>query len=248
MTATDGDSRSRVNDGTTRTELNTHLALAGMPDSTLQIPVFPLNSPLVYPGRALPLHIFEPRYRQLMKDALTNDRRFAMAVFRPGWEHDYEGRPPIYPIICIGSIVKYSEFPDGRFLLLLKGDERARIVEEFHGKPYRVARTEPFEDTPLSAEECKNWKLQLDKDVFELCGKRVAPPAEPNCKDEKRAGAIDIAEEAILSLPIPIEKKMCLYSIGGKERRIAAVHQAIRDLIDTRDKLNKAGPQCPSDN
>ncbi|MBI3819391.1 MAG: LON peptidase substrate-binding domain-containing protein [Planctomycetes bacterium] len=210
-----------------------------MPDSTLQIPIFPLNIPLFFPGRALPLHIFEMRYRALIRDALAGNRRFAMAVFRPGWETDYEGRPPVYPTVCIGSIVKYNELPDGRFLLLLNGEARARLESECNGKPYRVGTVSIADETPLTDCENKEWKLKLEAAFYELCSKKVLPLCGPNVGEPRESRAIEIAEETILSLPIPIEKKMCLYSTEGQAQRIARVHQAIREYIETRALLNK---------
>ena len=72
--------------------------------ATASIPVFPLPNVVLFPNVFLPLHIFEPRYRQMVDDALTGDRIIGMVLLRPGWEADYEGRPPVYPIGCAGVI------------------------------------------------------------------------------------------------------------------------------------------------
>jgi len=61
------------------------------------LPLFPLPNVVLFPGVFLPLHIFEPRYKEMVADALAGDRIIGMALLRPGWEADYEGRPPIYP-------------------------------------------------------------------------------------------------------------------------------------------------------
>lgn len=229
----------------------------GMPDSTLQIPVFPLNNLLVYPGRVLPLHVFELRYRALIRDVLMGDRRFAMAVFKPGWESDYEGRPAIHPIICIGSIVKYNELPDGRFLLLFKGELRGRVISESNDLSYRMATVEPILETRIDSTEVAEWKQKLQNSIFELCGKHVVPPGNGNIHDSgvdgaaasiENACASVIAEEAILRLPICMEKKMCIYSIADARARVAATHEAIRELIDTKRKLGRNNCDNPQDN
>src|SRR3954465_8007381 len=83
--------------------------------------LFPLPNLVLFPSVVQPLHVFEPRYRQLMVDALAEDRLIAMALLQPGWEDDYHKRPPIYPGVCIGRIFKEEKLEDGRFNLLLQG-------------------------------------------------------------------------------------------------------------------------------
>ena len=61
------------------------------------IPIFPLPNAVLFPNVFLPLHIFEPRYREMVADALQGDRIIGMVLLRPGWEADYDGRPAIYP-------------------------------------------------------------------------------------------------------------------------------------------------------
>jgi Lon protease-like protein len=67
--------------------------------------LFPLPNLVQFPHVVQPLHIFEARYRQMTADALAGDRFLAMVLLRPGWETDYEGRPPIYSVACLGKIV-----------------------------------------------------------------------------------------------------------------------------------------------
>src|SRR5262245_52740264 len=88
--------------------------------------LFPLPNLVLFPNVAQPLHIFEPRYRQLMADALADDRLITMALLRPGWEQDYHKSPPLYPVACVGRIAQEQRLPDGRFNLLLQGLCRAR--------------------------------------------------------------------------------------------------------------------------
>jgi Lon protease-like protein len=77
-----------------------------------------------------PLHIFEPRYREMVQDALATDRLIAIARLEPGWETDYEGRPPIASIGCLGKIVSDHRLEDGRFNILLLGLRRIEIIRE----------------------------------------------------------------------------------------------------------------------
>jgi Lon protease-like protein len=94
-----------------------------------------------------PLHVFEPRYRQMTADALASDRLLTLCLLQPGWEADYDGRPAVYPVACVGKVVAEQRLDDGRYNLLLRGLARVRILEEVpQGKPYRVARVELLSD------------------------------------------------------------------------------------------------------
>ncbi len=108
------------------------------------IPLFPLPNVVLFPGVFLPLHIFEERYRALTRDALAGDRIIGMALLRPGFEGDYEGRPAIYPVGCAGVISHSDRLPDGRFNIVLHGLSKFRIVEELTDGDYRRAHIEPL--------------------------------------------------------------------------------------------------------
>ena len=73
------------------------------------IPLFPLPNVVLFPNVLLPLHIFEPRYRDLVRDALAGDQVIGMVLLRPGYEGDYDGRPPIYSVGCAGLITHSHE-------------------------------------------------------------------------------------------------------------------------------------------
>jgi hypothetical protein len=82
--------------------------------------LFPLPNLVLFPQVIQPLHIFEPRYRQMTVDALDEDRLIALALLQPGWEPDYGGAPPIFSTACLGKIVADQCLTDGRFNLLLR--------------------------------------------------------------------------------------------------------------------------------
>jgi Lon protease-like protein len=106
------------------------------------IPLFPLPNVVLFPGVFLPLHIFEERYRALTRDALAGDRIIGMTLLRPGFEGDYHGRPPIYPVGCAGVISHSDRLPDGRYNIVLHGLSKFRIVEEMTDGEYRRARVD----------------------------------------------------------------------------------------------------------
>lgn len=109
--------------------------------------LFPLPNLVLFPHVVQPLHIFEPRYRQMTADALASDRLIAPVLLRPGWEDDYQSRPAIHPVACVGKVIADQRLEDGRYNLLLRGLRRARVIEEVPtAKLYRTARVELIED------------------------------------------------------------------------------------------------------
>ena len=117
------------------------------------LPLFPLPNVVLFPGVFLPLHIFEPRYRELVADALTGDRLIGMVLLRPGWESDYQGRPPVFPIGCSGVITHVEQLENGRYNIVLRGAERFRILEEDHQRSYRRAVVEPLAEQVQASED-----------------------------------------------------------------------------------------------
>ena len=112
------------------------------PEKNIVIPLFPLPTTVFYPNTSLPLHIFEPRYRSMVADALNGKGEIGMILLKPGWESDYQGTPEIMTIGCLGKIKQHSELPEGKYNILLSGLYRFRILNEIKGKVYRQAQVE----------------------------------------------------------------------------------------------------------
>lgn len=104
------------------------------------VPVFPLPGVVFFPSAVLPLHIFEPRYRQMVSDSLSGEKLIAMALLKPGWESQHGVRPEVYPVGCLGKIEAVEKLHDGRFNLALAGLCRVQFVEFMDELPYRLAR------------------------------------------------------------------------------------------------------------
>ena len=119
------------------------------------LPIFPLPTVVLFPNVFLPLHIFEPRYRQMTADALAGDRLIGMVLLRPGNDTDYEGRPPVYGTGCTGLITHAEKLDDGRFNLVLRGLEKFTILGEEDpavGRLYRSAFITPIDETVPKAD------------------------------------------------------------------------------------------------
>jgi Lon protease-like protein len=104
-----------------------------------RIPIFPLPNTVFFPKTYLPLHIFEPRYRQMVTDAAMGGQCIGMILLKEGWESDYYGNPPIFSMGCVGRIVSVQQLVDGRSNILLQGLERYEIQTEHFERPYREA-------------------------------------------------------------------------------------------------------------
>lgn len=113
---------------------------------TCCVPMFPLPGLVLFPRTMIPLHIFEPRYVRLVRDALAGDRRIAAANLRRGWEKDYHGAPNVFKTVTVARILNEERLPDDRFNILLEGIERAELIEETTSTPYRVIRAAPLVD------------------------------------------------------------------------------------------------------
>jgi hypothetical protein len=138
-----------------------------------RIPLFPLPSAVLFPGMPLPLHVFEPRYRRMVGDALEAERFIGMTLLRPGWEADYEGRPPVYACGCAGRIEQCQSLPDGRYALVLRGVSRFRIESEQEGREYRIARVSRLDDAAGDESRLSAARHQ----VLEVVGRASDGPA-----------------------------------------------------------------------
>lgn len=116
--------------------------------------LFPLPGLVLFPHAVLPLHIFEPRYRQMTEDALSTDNLITMVQLKPNCEGDDSEPRPIEKVGCLGKIIRYERLPDGRFNLLLVGLKRVLIRAELPAKKlYRIATAEILEDLPAENPE-----------------------------------------------------------------------------------------------
>lgn len=140
------------------------------------IPLFPLPDVVVFPAMKQSLFVFEPRYREMVADVLKGDRVIGMVLLKPGFEKDYEGRPPVYPIGGAGTIVSAEESPDGTYTLELRGLTKFRILSEDHSRSYRVATVEPVSEPPL---ETMREELSAQRPRLAVLLDAIEPGAKP---------------------------------------------------------------------
>ncbi len=128
-----------------------------------EIPIFPLSQVVLFPKLRCPLHIFEPRYRELIQAAFDGEQRIGMVTVRPEHAADMAGDPPIYAIGCEGRIIDSNRHEDGRIDILLVGTRRFRVLEEpppGGERLYRVARVEGLSDRVEPGDEAELASLR----------------------------------------------------------------------------------------
>ncbi|MBE9143209.1 LON peptidase substrate-binding domain-containing protein [Planktothrix mougeotii] len=131
-----------------------------------ELPLFPLPEVVLFPGRPLPLHIFEFRYRIMMNTILNTDRRFGVLMFDPN-----QGQ--VASVGCCAEIVQYQRLPDDRIKMLTLGQQRFRVLEAVREKPYLVGLVEWIEDEPPQ-QDLRPLATEVERllrDVVHLSGK-----------------------------------------------------------------------------
>ena len=189
-----------------------------MGTGTLTIPIFPLPEVVFFPETHLPLHVFEPRYVELVNDALDSDGMIGVVQLRPGWDKDYYGQPPTYKVLGVGKIVDSERLKDGRFDIVLHGRFRAHIVSEALKGEYRTAEVEVLKDTlqPDDSEEV----LWVHERLLELYKKLVAAmPESMSLMESPSPGAlIDIMADKLVENPYDKQSILSEVDIARRQR------------------------------
>ena len=157
------------------------------------IPLFPLPNVVLFPNVFLPLHIFEARYRAMVSDALRDDRIIGIALLRPGYEPEYEGRPPVYEIGCAGVITHAEALADGCYDIVLRGIEKFRITGEDATRPYRLGHIDALpEATPEADAQLLRRQRQRLEAVLAAAMERIRgePKFPPSVPDEDLVNAL----------------------------------------------------------
>ena len=183
------------------------------------IPIFPLEVAMLFPGVSRPLHIFEPRYRAMIADALKGDRIIGMTTLKPGYEADYQGRPPIYDIGCAGVITDVEELSGGRFNIVLRGLVKFRVTGEDQSRSYRVANVEALPEALDDAEQAALHKLR--QHLEELITQGSDSKVEPGTSDEQLINMV------AQHLPMGLAERQGLLELRNALIRVRALIELI---------------------
>ncbi|WP_107668148.1 LON peptidase substrate-binding domain-containing protein [Cyanothece sp. BG0011] len=180
-----------------------------------ELPIFPLPEVVLFPGRPLPLHIFEFRYRMMMNTILEGDRRFGVVMVNP-----VNGE--IAKVGSCAELVRFQRLPDDRMKILTMGQQRFRILEYVREKPYRVGLVEWLEDKPTTenVEPLATEVGQLLRDVVRLSAKLT---------DQK----IELPDD-LPDLPVELS-----YWVAGNLYGVAAEQQALLEMQETKGRLER---------
>lgn len=223
-----------------------------MPDETAirvnfgkPMPLFPLQAVSLMPHAVLQLHIFEPRYKQMVADALDGAGQIAMAVFAgDDWKTDYQGRPRLRAAVCVGQIMQHQRHGDGEYTIVLHGVCRARILHELppdEDRPYREAMLEPVGIEAVDESTLEDVRTRLSEMLSET---RLSDlrDAESVCKHlgDSEVPTSAIVELITFSILADAELRYRLLAEGDVEERAKVVELELGRL---RRMLDRAAPQ-----
>jgi Lon protease-like protein len=212
------------------------------PGELAALPVFPLPRAVLFPGASVGLHLFEPRYRAMMRHCLDRGpRAMALAHLRPGYEADYEGTPPIHAIAGAGRIVTHRSNPDGTFDLVLAGVARVRLVELAFEPPFRRARAEPIEDVVADPAHVGSLRTALVRDAAFVISALEGDAAMAAALRDPAASAGRFADRLLHVLVVDPDERQRLLETADVATRLdalAGVLAAVRARSLGRDRLN----------
>ncbi len=200
------------------------------PEGEFLLPLFPLPNMVFFPETRLPLHVFEPRYRQLVTDVVSSDKRFGIVLLRPGWENDYFGAPAIYATGTLGEIEQAVPLEDGRFNILVRGQVRIRIVDEVLREPYRTARVvaQPQQERDVSdAYAQRTWLAELAKQYLHYL------PDQGGVPEIETVGLEALTNALIMSLNLDIEEKQRLLENDDLIARAETIGNDLQTRIES---------------
>ncbi len=189
--------------------------------------LFPLPGVVLFPHSVLPLHIFEPRYRQMTEDALATDRLIAIVQVRPPAEWESPSLPALEEYGCLGRIFKHERLPDGRFNFLLVGRKRVQLTREIgSGKLYRTSEARLIEDVSPS-EPDESHRSELIALFRRIHRDSLDPELDELFETDLPLGVLtDIMAQA-MGLPASVKQSFL------------AEHRVARRAIDLVDRLRQ---------
>ncbi|MEA2237114.1 MAG: uncharacterized protein QOC81_1838 [Thermoanaerobaculia bacterium] len=199
-------------------------------ESEFLLPLFPLPNLVFFPQTRLPLHVFEPRYRQLVADVIERDQRFGIVLLRPGWEADYFGAPPIYACGTMGLIEQTVPLDDGRYNILVSGEMRFQIVSEVSREPYRTARVVVYPQVDIDATAAyaqHTWLSDLSRQYLHYL------PEQGGVPEMKSVGLEALTNALIMSLNLDIAEKQRLLETDDVTARAEDVGTELQHRIES---------------
>src|SRR5580704_4480259 len=207
------------------------------------LPLFPLGT-VLYPGLLLPLHIFEERYRQLVRDLLTGSKpgRFGVIAIRKGRETGVDGVSALYEVGCIAALRQVREHPDGRFDLVTAGTQRFRLVSLVHGRPYLQGAVdllaEDTGDEAAAGAAVRAVQRAFHDYLVALAARGMGEVSIPDLPDQPIALSYLVAASMVVDLP----DRQALLAEPDALRRL----QAERELLGRETAMLRTFTSAPA--
>jgi uncharacterized protein len=189
------------------------------------IPIFPLEDVMLFPEMSVPLHIYEPRYKAMVADALKGNRIIGMVLLRPGYEKDYERSPSVFQVGCAGVINEVEELPNGEYNITLGALTKYRITREEASRPYRIAHVSAIADQTAAADTANlHTRRQRLEALVRASGGQTGLRATPDgISDAMLVNGIsqlaridELDRERLLEAPNPLARADALIAILEK--------------------------------
>jgi Lon protease-like protein len=208
------------------------------------IPIFPLPRVVLLPAEVLPLHIFEPRYIEMVRDAIATHRVIGMVEVLPGHESELPGSPPVREFGCVGLIATHEEIEEGRFLMWLLGLERFQIEEELEvATGYRQVRVH-YQPTPESPRRLAGIR-SLREELRNLLPKLVEleePSREHFSRHMAEVSDAQLIALATQILELPSARKQELLEARTLSDRFLMVHEDLYRHLDVNPEFESFTP------
>mgnify|MGYP001827034571 CR=1 FL=1 len=217
-----------------------------------KVPIFPLPNVVFFPRVVLPLHVFEPRYRQMTEDALAGEKLLAVALLRPGFEKDYYGNPPVHDTATIGRIEHHESLGEGRYNIALTGLERVRLVEgprdEDTEKPYRTSWTvaDPERVPPENSAVVSERQLRLQS-LWSRLIMEIGVEEDDDSPIESDLSFEGLVNRIATSVALSAEEKQSLLELSDLVERAKALETTLQEQILYWSAIQRFRNLSPSD-
>src|SRR5438874_9716481 len=185
-----------------------------------RLPIFPLPGAVLLPYALIPLHVFEPRYRKMVRDCQAGAGVMALANI-PAEARASRDPPHVLPVIGAGILARVDPLPDGRSNIVLRGVRRARIVEELSTpEPYRLVRAEALAEPPADAAFLERSAEQLRQLVLAVCARHPGAAATALAQMAGSTAAPGDLADAVgaMILESPEERQHLLETASAEDR------------------------------
>jgi len=210
----------------------------------MELPLFPLHV-VLFPGRPLPLHLFEPRYRRMLCDCMDTDGRFGVVAIRSGRE--VGGTPEVHDVGTIAKIQSVKELPDGRFDIITRGAERFRVHQLLQpcagvaGTPYVRGEVELLAEPPADAGEARRASLLRSLLGPYLLG--LGAPEELIARLPQAPAQLAYLAAAAVQVEVPEQQR--LLEMGSTVERLDATLALLRRETGLMRHLGTVGSLRP---